>query len=660
MPLPLNILPLLASLPLLLLLLAPAAAAPARAPAPAPAPAPRDVSSAGPSGNITLLSRWRDAVGTATQVWSSGPSAANDVRHTDRSGPLSAVYRSALGTATTPCEPRRDEKCEVAVGGFATVGEVHYAFQSARRNIEGRSTQVMIACQCVHTECGQAVLIRPVRHPDAATCLYEQVSGDGFADCHTELLRVSYRGTTRPPAYSHGNNSFVYTVRDPKYNDQWTARGQRGWSRECPAADLDKLPVFDASALRGADIRDGGAPPPAGDPACSTTTQDVRYVRPESPDDGRQCAALYDIAAAAAAHRATQQDEIAIANDETAYFYPKPELVSDTELALSCSGAALGLLFAWSVFRRQLFKRNATLWYTMWVAVVQILSFVLEALPLHTALGSEIGASRWITLFASVDGTVALEQGHRTAQGSARGSVLILTAVLGEVRYRTTRVLLIAVLTAFFDIAVLIVIVLTLFRKLNVRRLQKQGLLPQRTVKDPEFCTRLRAAYHAQGRGLRRLRGRIRHARTAELALDEVDVVLDEAELYSNEFSASQRAGVLALQRRAGALGGARDDDYPLMTDLVPLDDVARPTKNCLGRARRHAPVRCCIEQDGDGEMSDRPSAIAADVRGIGDGADCEIDDEGVRPQASHTDPRLSTISLDTNPRDNAKPEAVD
>lgn len=144
-----------------------------------------------------------------------------------------------------------------------------------------------------------------------------------------------------------------------------------------------------------------------------------------------------------------------------------------------------------SVFRKQKFKRNATPVYTLWVFTVQVLSYGLEALPLHTALGSEISARNWISEFAFVDGTVALAKGHTNAEGSAEGSVMILTAVLGEVQYMRTREMLVASLTAFFDITVLVIIVLTIWRKVRINILQTRGVLPKATSKDPEFSSQL-------------------------------------------------------------------------------------------------------------------------------------------------------------------------
>lgn len=497
---------------------------------------PRDVQVVGPAGNVSLLARWRDTVGTATQVSAHGAASAQDVFQTDRSGPLSNVYRSTLGTeASTPCVPDSERKCEVAIDGFGTVGEVHFVFESSLANIKGRSTQVMIACRCLSEECGDAVLVRPIDVRDEqgnqvnnGTCIYEAVDGN-FTDCHTELLRVTYRDRGHRPNYMRGTGAFNYSVTDPNYGDFWNATGQRGWERDCTDRDVNELSVFDSAALRPENVAFNVHETNPSVSHCKPPTESVTYFREEEAA-GEECSTLFKYAAAAAAHRATQQDEIAIGNVESSYVYPKPELVSDTELALSCSGAGLGLLFVWSMFRKQQYKRNATMWYILWVATIQVLSFLLEALPLHTALGSEISAREWVSQFASVDGTVALAKGHSTPQGSAEGSVLILTSVLGEVRYRHTRVGLLAGLTVFFDITVLTLVVLTFLRKLRVRHMQKRGLLPMRMSKDPEFSSKLPSMQLMPDIRLPGTRRRSRkQAQVEEIADDSLDLgVLSE------------------------------------------------------------------------------------------------------------------------------------
>lgn len=549
-------------------------------------PFPRDVQVVGPAGNVSLLARWRDTVGTATQVWAQGAASARDIFQTDRSGPLSSVYRSTLGTeASTPCVPDRERKCEVAIDGFGTVGEVHFEFESSLSNIKGRSTQVMIACRCISDECGDAVLIRPIDvlttdeqgkevNTGRRTCIYEAVDGN-FTDCHTELLRVTYRDRGHRPNYVRGSGAFNYSVIDPNYGDFWNATGQRGWARDCMDSDLTDLSVFDSALLSSENVAFNLHKTNPSASHCKPPAESVSYFR-ENDAAGEECSTLIEYAAAAAAHRATQQDEISIGNVESSYVYPKPELVSDTELALSCSGAGLGLLFVWSMFRKQLYKRNATMLYIIWVVAIQVLSFLLEALPLHTALGAEISARNWVSQFASVDGTVALAKGHSTAQGSAQGSVLILTAVLGEVRYRDTRVGLLASLAVFFDITVGTLVVLTMVRKLRVRHMQKRGLLPMRTSKDPEFSSKLPSMQFMPDIRLPRARRRARkQARVEEVPDDSMDVgVLSETMTTQNEVTGS--CGTSALSAMTSRRSG-REEDWEQTEDSVQrtLSEIA-------------------------------------------------------------------------------------
>lgn len=436
----------------------------------------------------------------------------------------------------------------------------------------------MIACRCVSKECGEAILMRPIDIPTRdkdgnpvetadkkKTCIYEQANGN-FTDCHTELLRVTYRDRAHRPNFLHSQGDFNYSVTDPNYGDFWNATGQRGWQRDCDDEDVKSLSVFDSSTLKRENIGFNVHSTNPTAPHCKPSSDKVEYFR-ENDESGAQCAELYEYAAAAASHRATQQDETSIGNVEGSYVYPKPELVSNTELALSCSGAALGLLFVWSVFRKQLFKRNATTFYTAWVTTIQVLSFVLEALPLHTALGTEISARNWVSQFASVDGTVALAKGHSTPQGSAQGSVLILTAVLGEVRYRETRVGLIAILTVFFDVTVVILVILTMLRKLRVRKLQKRGLVPKRTIKDPEFSDKLPMIQLVPEMRIPGTRRRTRNKMSADITFDMTD-------LEPSEIMTTPGTSAPSVRAKADTWEETDDSLKKTVSDIVSMDGL--------------------------------------------------------------------------------------
>lgn len=436
----------------------------------------RDLTPNGPTGTLDPLQRMRDTFGTATQIWSRGPLPRLSSVSALRSGPMSEVYRSTLASsASMTYEPGSERKTEVAINGFGSVGEVQYEFNNFRHNLKGRSTQVLVACRCLAVECGVAVLVRPINVvrktangtiEEKGTCLYEAVDNK-FSDCHSELLRVSQRERTTQPEYLNKGLGWVYTVQDKDTysSDFWTATGQRGWTRNCTATELDNLPTVDLSKLTSDDIQFNDHSTAPGGPHCSAPPN-VQYYREEA-EDGATCAAIYEYAAAAAAYRATQQDEVAVGNLPSTYITAKPELTTDTELALSLSAAGLGVLFAWSMYRRQMKKNDGKrpIKQLMCGVMTQVLSYALEALPLHIALGHEISARNWVSLFAFADGTVTLARDLTRSQDTAAGSVLVLVGVLGEVSYLSTREVMIAVFTALFDLVVSGIIALTIVMK---------------------------------------------------------------------------------------------------------------------------------------------------------------------------------------------------
>lgn len=481
-----------------------------------------DVSAFGPQGKLGLVERLRDAVGTATQVWKHGPARRLTAINTLRSGPLSAVYRTAISSNGTSakCETRPHQKCEVAIDGFGTVGEVHYEFQSARTNTAGRSTQVLVACVCLTDECIDAVLMRPINlftratngsYVDSGkrTCLFEAVDGE-FSDCHSELLRVSYRPSKLRPEYLR-EEAFNYSVVDGT-NEFWDANGQRGWTRDCNESEVDALPAISMAELQKRKLKFNMHKTPPGN-QCRAPPR-VQYFR-AADVDAQSCTEIYDHAAAAAAHIATQQDEIATANMESSYKDEKPPLLEDTELALICSAAGLGVLFVWSRYRKKLRPAdNSVLLLVVGVVGQVAVLYVLEALPLHTALGGELRARDWSSLFSFVDATLVLGRDQTGPQGSAVGSVVVLTAVLGEVRYTHTREALVAALTALFDLAAVVIIFMTVVRKVRfivserrkaIYELGDDGSSASCGSSTPR---RLLLWRHRGRRGLRRGRGR--------------------------------------------------------------------------------------------------------------------------------------------------------
>lgn len=427
---------------------------------------PRDVASHGPEGILTPEQRWRDTVGTALQI--HGPTPKYKVTSTLRSGPLSSVFRSSLSSNEIEgCEPRADTKCEIAINGFGTVGEVHYNFTSNDRQLKGRSTQVMVACRCLSKECGVAILLRPVNvisreteTPIRRTCMYEVFRGR-YSDCHAELLRVSYRPVNQLPEISHSRDYFRY---HPKWDEKvWYAEGQRGWTHDCYEDQVASLRRVNIGSITEKNIKFNKHTTAAKN-SCSPP-EGIEYVVEENDADGEECAKLYHYAASGGAHRGTQQDEIATGASEESYLAEKPDLISDTELALVCSAAGLGAMFVWTMYWKQMKKDKDNLKRLGAVILAQILSYTLEALPLHIALGNEIRAAAWRCLLAFMDGTLAVARETLEVQGSVNGSILVLTGVVGEVRYSQTREWLVWVLTVMFDLMVAVVITITALGK---------------------------------------------------------------------------------------------------------------------------------------------------------------------------------------------------
>ncbi|CDF36175.1 unnamed protein product [Chondrus crispus] len=443
----------------------------------------KNVDPVGPTGTLDPLRRLQDSVGTATQVWANGPMEEHRTIAASRTGPMSAVYRAALASnASQECNPFSGHQCEVAINGFGTVGEVQYTFNNSRENLQGNSTQVMVACRCIgqgknSAECGVALLVRPItltrvgadgerEETGRHVCIYEAV-GEKFSDCHSELVRLSTRPAGTKPEYWRHPLNFTYEVPDPISGDYWRADGQRGWTHDCEEAEFDALPEYNISNLRREDLRFNNHTTPAGKGGYCRPPEGVQYYRDVAEGSDDECAELYDFAAPSSAHIATQQDEIAVGQDPHTYISEKTPLTSYTELALSVSAACLGVLFAWSMYRKIMKKKNAEqpVKYFLVGLLKQVMSYALEALPLHIALAHEVGCRHWWSQFAFMDATITLAHGFTGAQGSARDSMLVITAVMGEVEYLYTNESLLALITALFDLIAIAIFILTVVRK---------------------------------------------------------------------------------------------------------------------------------------------------------------------------------------------------
>lgn len=428
---------------------------------------------------LTVLDRLRDSIGTATQVWKNGPLRAYDVIHASRTGPISAVYANGLMTSPTSesCKFSPSGTCAAGINGFGTHGEVQYDFFDLTANIKGSSRQTMVVCRCLKDVCDRAVLIRPVNiyNPlDGAlvrrTCLYEySTSRNQYSDCHNELFRLTSRRNDQAPEY-FSDAYFNYSVSNPSNTTYWVAHGIRSFTRQCCENDVKNMATVSWSDVVRENSTGFNAHHTEPHNDCQSPDPSVDYRQESMLNGGEECANLYEYAAAAASNRATQQDEYAIGKRTETYMHAKPALVSDTELALTCSAASLGVLCTWSLLCRQFKKKHTSIRYLITVLTIQFLSYILEALPLHMAMLQEIAAARWRSPFSFLDASMVMAKNMTSSSGSAEGNVIVLTAVIGQVEYCRTRHELLIGLTVVFDLIVLAVMLRTVHVKYGVVR----------------------------------------------------------------------------------------------------------------------------------------------------------------------------------------------
>lgn len=412
--------------------------------------------------------RWRSTVSHSTSL--IPPTSGIHTTSAPRSGQLSNVYRSFLSSSSSKrCLTDPNTDCRVAADPDVHVGEVFYNFNDYQRNFKGHSRQVMIACRCLTANCQSAVLVRPVevstRLPNGTTaftgtrtCLYEAVGGN-FSDCHSELLHVSSQGKSVATKTLLARDAFSFNVEDDVNGDHWDARGSRGGYQSCLDTDFEQLPTVDMHALQTDEISVFGERYVSLESG-GIARKKSRLLRAVDPEDGVMCAALYAATLEDAARQASQQDCFAVAKFQNTFLlHPTVTLVSNTELALSCSAAALGLIFLVSFYVKETKRKTSTYYHLALIVFFQLMSYSLEALPLHTALGSEISARNWSSMFAFVDATKGVKGGENMA-------VLILTAVLGEVQHYKTRVATVAVLTAAFDLVAIVIVGMTITSKM--------------------------------------------------------------------------------------------------------------------------------------------------------------------------------------------------
>jgi len=335
------------------------------------------------------------------------------------------------------------------------------------------------------------VLLQPIHvHRDGDTndvvrntCVFERVKDtDLFAECHTELLRVTSRKKPRTTAEAPGNLQFFEAdsnapwVYDLVRDAGWLAYGQRGWRRAISESEYNKLNTFNLSELASR-IEDKMGSDREDEQfyfAYRQAAAETELVRESTIEGGEDCGEIYEYSVAGAAWYGSQQDEIAIGRLGSAYLEPQPPLITTTELTLSCSAAALGTYTIWRISRRPLDTSRTALEDLLIVLFIQILLHALESLPLHLALVGELRALRWESQFAYVDGTLAVAQDMGRAK-TARESVYIATALIGQVSYFRTRVGLVIGLVVFFDVAGLAGLVATVVKRIRLMRNVEMG-----------------------------------------------------------------------------------------------------------------------------------------------------------------------------------------
>lgn len=423
------------------------------------------------------MTRWRDALGTALYPSSLGSSSQNQVFHALRSGPIPTTFRNALTPIlSTKCSPRdglNGAECRVSTDGFGTIGQVDYLFDSRQDNRRGKSTQVMVACKCLGFECQNAILMRPVRVVEngsevGTVCLYQKLE-DGYANCHADLFRTQISATTMS-----SRDRISYSVKDPGRESSWSAFGERAWTFECSRAEVDALPRVNISAIKVGDISKGSfAQKDSRLKSSCVPESGIQLVIDESKEMDNECARTYEKASVAATHRATQQDEIAIGTSKTTYLEAKPGLTGDTELALTCAAVMLGALAIWTTFRKEAAKKSVSYVRVFLVLLVQVVTFVIESLPLHTALLREWDARAWYSYFAYADATLGVGK---------NGGVMVVTSFVGGVGYSFTRTKLLMWLTVLFDLLGLAIISATLTNRM--KHIMVKRILPDLHIHD--------------------------------------------------------------------------------------------------------------------------------------------------------------------------------
>mmetsp|Transcript_6925 Transcript_6925/g.14316 ORF Transcript_6925/g.14316 Transcript_6925/m.14316 type:complete len:558 (-) Transcript_6925:329-2002(-) len=415
-----------------------------------------------------LFQRLSGAIGTVIELKGRGPLRSGATFHSERSGPLGRTYReayAAVGDAQCGFEPW-DQRCNVAIKGLGTVSIVGYDFFSRTENIHGHSVQTQIACQCLNKDCTKAVVIRPVDIWNGSVrvgrdCVYAWAPDNrSLLSCHIEMLNVQINQKDSLPRKSDPD-VWEYIVNVSK-DEWWSAVGYRGRDFNISEKEFHLLP----SAVVNYD-----SPILNLKPMAQSQIQWIRSSNPGPESFTHSCSATSDWAKLGSSWIASQQDQYAIGLVDAVYLEPQPSLISDTELTLVASNAALGVIAGWFLLRKSeralqkadilsiRFQRHVAIFHYLGTLLAVIIVFLLEALPMQVALIQEVQGERWSTEILHVDLTVASSGDlldSTLASRASNSSALVASIILGKARYIRTRVVLLSMLTALFNAVFLV------------------------------------------------------------------------------------------------------------------------------------------------------------------------------------------------------------
>ena len=428
----------------------------------------------------SMIQGWIRTVTSAIAPIQSVSKESIDLIQVKQSGPLSAVFRATLSnllSSKEPCKNYTNNYCQVGANSFGSVGQTYYSFNNSQNNLQGNSVQVILSCRCIDPSCERAILIRPVNVltqdrdgqeiPTNRTIYLYQATGGKFTNCYSELFNTS--APTEESSFSNFTSSTkrdVHSVFDPFHKDYWTAIKYLGLEFGCLDSEIENLPIVDLNSLTASNItaiKEKILPSP---PGCRPP-QGLQYYRAASENDEETVAGLYNTAITSAKNLASQQDCFAVGKRPIAYMQPRSvELITNTELALTCSSGILGILLLWALLWKLMRKKKKYDRIVIAGILFQVLlSYALEALPIHTALANEISAKNWYTPLAFVDATYA----YKDTDGKIDG-VLMFIVIIGEARFLHTRVTLIASLTALFNFVAIGIVSLIILHVLRITR----------------------------------------------------------------------------------------------------------------------------------------------------------------------------------------------